>query len=105
MPVITRSLTAVTLFLGSAHAVAASPAEDLSPTHCITVSECELNADLRDSRARNEEWQRNVRNQEDAHAAAMQARFEAGARAAGNKEAKLEAILQRRRDAYDRLQH
>jgi hypothetical protein len=35
----------------------------------------------------------------------MQARNEARARVAGNKEAKLEAILQHRRDAYARVRN
>ena len=72
---------------------------------CMTQSECDLQEDLRDTAARHAEYARNVKNQEDAHAAAMQARNDARAHANGNRDQKLAAILQRRRDAFARLQH
>jgi hypothetical protein len=104
MPTIARSLAALTLFVGSAFSMAQGAVAQNS-TPCMTQSECDLREDLRDTAARHAEYARNVRNQEEAHAAAMQARNEARARVAGNKEAKLEAILQHRRDAYARVRN
>ena len=104
MPTTARTIAALTLIVGSMFGLAQSAAAQ-SGTPCLTQSECDLREDLRDTAARTAEYQRNVKNQEDAHAVAMQARNEARARANGNRDQKLAVILQRRRDAYARAQH
>ena len=101
---IARAAAAATLFAGSLFGLAHS-ASAQNATPCLTQSDCDLQEDLRDTAARKAEYARNVRNQEDAHAAAMQARNQAQTRANGNRDAKLAAILQRRRDAFARSQH
>ena len=98
MPTTARTVAAVILTVASMLGLARSA----NATICMTVSECELLEDQRDTAARREEYARIVANQTEAHAAAVQARNEAGARRAGDKEARYQAILQRRRDAYAR---
>ena len=104
MSIIRRAAAAVTLIVASVTGVAQS-ASAQNGTPCMTQSECDLRTDLRDTAARRAEYARNVKNQEDAHAAAMQLQNEARAQAKGDRNDKLAAILQRRRDAYARSQH
>lgn len=101
---IARAVAVATLFAGSVFGLAHS-ASAQSATPCLTQSDCDLREDLRDTAARRAEYARNVSNQENAHAAAMQALNQARVRANGNRDAKLAAILQHRRDAFARSQH
>ena len=73
-------------------------AQDSTP--CVSRAECQAREEQRDNAARRDEYQRIVAGQEAAHAAAVQAQHEARAIAQGNREAKLEAILARRRAVY-----
>ena len=104
MFIIRRATVAATLFVGSLAGLTQS-ASAQNGTPCMTQSECDLRTDLRDTAARRAEYARNVQNQEDAHAAAMQLQNEARAQAKGDRNDKLAAILQRRRDAYAHSQH
>ena len=106
MPTIARSIAALSLLVASA-LIASAPclAQTTVTETCTSQFDCDYRLIQRDDAARTAEYERMVKNQEDAHAAAMQALHAAGARAAGNREEKLAAILQRRRDAYARSQH
>ena len=104
MRTIARAAAAATLFCGSVFGFS-HIASAQNGTPCLTQNECDLQEDLRDTAARKAQYARNVKNQEDAHAAAMQALNEGQARANGNRDAKLAAILQRRRAAFARSQH
>lgn len=101
MPTIARSVTALTLIMVSSLCMAECALAQYE-TSCTTKSECDFREDQRADAARREEYARMVSNQEEAHAAAIQARNEAGVRRARDKEDRLQAILQRRRDAYAR---
>ena len=104
MQTIRRATAAAIMFVGSVTGLAQN-ASAQNGTPCMTQNECDLQEDLRDTAARKAEYARNVRNQEDAHAAVMQLMNQARAQANGNRDAKLAAILQRRRDAFARSQH
>lgn len=81
--------------LGPAHAALAQ-----SAAPCTTTAECAARAEQRDNAARRDEYQRITAGQESAHAAAIAAQFDARARRQGDRQAKLAAILERRRAAY-----
>jgi hypothetical protein len=94
-----QSLAALVVFAGAVLSQAsAALAQDSAP--CVSRAECQARAEQRDDAARRDEYQRIVAGQETAHAAAIQAQRDARARAQGNRQAKLEAILERRRAAY-----
>ena len=94
-----RSLAALVLSAGAALGpVPAALAQDPAP--CVTRAECQAREEQRDNAARRDEYQRIVAGQESAHAAAIQAQRDARVRAQGNRQAKLETILERRRAAY-----
>ena len=103
MPTFARTVAAFILSVGSMAGLAESAvAAEPTTVTCRTESEC-LDLEIRnDTAARRDEYTRIVNNQEQAHAAAIQALHDAGARRAGDKEARYQAILQRRRDAYAR---
>lgn len=104
MLTLARAATAAILLMGGIFGLArAGMAQNTTP--CMTQSECDLQEDLRDTASRQAQYARNVRNQESAHAAAMQARDEMRAHANGNRDEKLAAILQRRRDVFARSHH
>lgn len=104
MSIFRRAAAAATVFVFSVAGLA-QDASAQNGTPCLTQNECDLRMDLRDTAARRAEYARNVKNQEDAHAAAMQLQIEARAQAKGDRNDKLAAILQRRRDAYAHSQH
>ena len=99
MPTIARIGTALMMLAASAVGSTERAAAQ-NETVCTSQFDCDYRVIQRDDTARKVEYQHMVKSQEDAHAAAMQAVHDAGARAAGNREAKLQAILQHRRDAY-----
>ncbi len=71
-----------------------------SAAPCTTTAECAAQAEQRDNAARRDEYARITAGQESAHAAAIAAQFDARARRQGDRQAKLAAILDRRRAAY-----
>jgi hypothetical protein len=93
------SVATVILIVGSGLCSIESAAAQQQPP-CTTQSECAAREDQRDTAARRDEYARNVKSQTDAHAAAIQARNEASTRVSGNRQAKVQAILQRRREVY-----
>ncbi len=78
--------------------VPAALAQSAAP--CTTTTECAAQAEQRDNAARRDEYARITAGQESAHAAAIAAQFDARARRQGDRQAKLAAILDRRRAAY-----
>ena len=78
--------------------VPAALAQSAAP--CTTTAECAAQAEQRDNAARRDEYARITAGQESAHAAAIAAQFDARARRQGDRQAKLAAILERRRAAY-----
>ena len=99
MPHDVRSLAANIFFVGVALGPAhAAMAQDSTP--CVSRADCQAREEQRDDAARRDEYQRIAAGQEAAHAAAIQVQHDARAIAQGNREAKLEAILARRRAAY-----
>ena len=89
------------LFLCAAAALdPAHAALTQSAAPCTTPAECAARAEQRDDAARRDEYKRITSGQESAHAAAIAAQFDARARRQGDRQAKLAAILDRRRAAY-----
>jgi type II secretory pathway component HofQ len=94
-----RSRCFLLLFVGAAVGPAhMALAQSAAP--CTTTAECAARAEQRDNAARRDEYARMVAGQESAHAAAIAAQFDARARRQGDRQAKLAAILNRRRAAY-----
>lgn len=94
-----RSRAFLFLLAGAALGPAqAALAQSAAP--CTTSAECAAQSEQRDNAARRDEYQRITAGQESAHAAAIAAQFDARARRQGDRQAKLAAILERRRAAY-----
>ena len=94
-----RSRAVLILIAGAALGpVPAALAQSAAP--CTTTAECAAQAEQRDNAARRDEYARITAGQESAHAAAIAAQFDARARRQGDRQAKLAAILDRRRAAY-----
>ena len=83
--------------LGPAQAALAQNDTLCSSTTAAQRLACE---EQRDNASRRDEYQRITAGQESAHAAAIAAQFDARARRQGDRQAKLAAILERRRAAY-----
>ena len=104
MLLFSRHMATALVLLGSACCLPVSAGAQQQPP-CTTQNECAAREEQRDDAARREQYSHMVQSQTDAHAAAIQALGEVRARVAGNRQAKVQAILQRRRDAYARVRN